>query len=157
MSVKYKLIIDPNTNTAINPITDKKYDVISGDYLQYCHKNKFYTPCGECRVLSKKRSNAKHMYPLAIKLNFKRLPCVRNENVSSHPYLIHGFGKGLYLKKLLIRNKKFNGYVTRGCIGVANGDIPEVYNMLAVGDRILIKSYNNDNIKKYMRKHCSAR
>ena len=153
MSEKYKFIIDPNTNTMTNTETKKKYKITSGDFSSKCHKIKFYTPCGECKVIKKSKTSWQYMAPATIRLNFKQMPCVSNANVSKYPYMIHGYGTGPHRKKIIDRIKKYNGYITRGCIGLNDKDILEIHDLLNIGDKIFIKSYTNKNLEAYVKKY----
>ena len=154
--MKCKLIIDPNTNTIFNTANKKTYEMISGDYLKNCHDKKFYTPCGYCRVMGKRREYSNIYYPLFIRLSFSRLPCVSDEQVSNFPYAIHGYGKNEHRARVKMQNERFSGYITRGCIELKDADLIEVYKMLKIGDYIYIKQYEDDEIKKYMKKYCKS-
>ena len=79
---KYKYIIDPNTNTITNTQTKKTYKITSADFSLNCHKTKFYTPYGECKVIEKIKTNWKYMAPVKIRLNFRQMPCVNNAGVT---------------------------------------------------------------------------
>lgn len=150
----YKIIIDPNTNTLINTVTNKTYSIGSGDYSNYLHGKRYFTPCGECKIIEKKPNDGIKYYPIFIRLNFGRLPSVKNENVSKCPYAIHGLGKGAFRKKRFNSNKiKFSGYVTRGCIAMKDKDAHEIYDLLEVGDTIYIKNYENPKISEYVQKY----
>ena len=152
--MKYKIIIDPNTNTLVNTTNNKTYQIGSGDYSNFLHSKKYFTPCGECKIIEKKPNNGNQYYPIFIRLNFAKLPSVKNEGVSKCPYAIHGLGKGLFRKKRFENEViKFSGYVTRGCVTLKDEDIYEIYDLLEVGGIVYIKNYEHPQIGKYVQKY----
>lgn len=152
--MSYKIIIDPNTNTLTDTINNKTYSIGSGDYLNFIHTKRYFTPCGECKIIEKKPNDGNCYYPIFIRLNFEKLPTVYNEGVSECPYAIHGLGKNDFRRKRFDGKKiKFKGYVTRGCIALNDKDAYEIYNLLEVGDIIYIKNYENSKIGEYVKKY----
>ena len=148
----YKIRINPNTNTIINKINNKTYKMYSGDYKKTNRIKQYYTPCGTCQVLEKKKDNSLMYFPFFIRLSFFKLPCVYNENVSNYPYGIHGYGRGSHRKRVSIKGNKFNGYITRGCITLNDADLKELYNTIKVGDYVYVEQYNNKKLQNYMKK-----
>ena len=136
-----------------NTRTKKTYKITSADYSLHCHKIKFYTPCGVCKVIEKVKTPWQYMAPAKIRLSFKQMPCVNDAKVSKYPYMIHGYGTGDHRKKIIDRINKFNGYITRGCIGLKDNDVLEVYKTLNIGDKIFIKSYIDKNLENYVKKY----
>lgn len=151
--MKYKLIIDPNTNIILNKTNNKKYKMFSGDYKKSNRKKHYYTPCGICQIMEKRKDNGLMYYPFFIRLSFYRLPCVYNEKVSRTPYAIHGYGRQPHRKKVIEQGKKYLGYISRGCIELNNEDLEDLFNTIKVGDYVYVLPYKDIRIQKYMKKY----
>ena len=148
----YDIVIDPNNNTLYCKRNNKTYNIASGDIYGKHHSHPYYTPVGETKIVEKRKVGGKFS-PAFLRMGFLTLPNV-NIRKSAKPYLIHG---PMYYLKPLDKNGKFKdgGRLSKGCIRFYENELMEFFNITKVGDKVLVKEYNdkkiNDWVKKYSR------
>jgi|SaaInlStandDraft_6_1057023.scaffolds.fasta_scaffold223625_1 lipoprotein-anchoring transpeptidase ErfK/SrfK len=148
----HNLIIDPNNNTLYCKRNNKTYNIASGDIFGERQMHRYYTPVGETIIIEKRKTNNKLYRPAIIRMGFYTLPNVALPK-NSKPYLIHGPMENV--NEIVNNDGTFinQGRLTKGCIRVVHKDMMEIYHNSKVGDKVLIKNYDNaklnNKIKKY--------